>query len=286
MIAPVFTFSVGGKDLQRVNQYHFYYLGVALHPLTKVAAGMKIKDIFSDLYGAKGAIDFLLDYTLIPVVTCRAAALRVRDAVRSSIAFMDNKGADWTAELEKEIDPVQAYNITNGIQSLETVFGAEAETWDTYFVSRKAIYSTSHLVDHAEEMFSAAVRKHLPSETISDIRQSGKCIAFDVPTAAGFHILRATESVIRQYYKVVTRKELPKRIRNWALYIDRLGKAGADPKILAVLDQIRENHRNPIMHPEVVLSEDEALSLLGIAQSAMVAMASDMEKRIPTVGGS
>ena len=61
-------------------------------------------------------------------------------------------------------------------------------------------------------------------------------------------------------------------MRNWGAYIRILRTKGADEKVIASLDQIRELHRNPVMHPEETLSSDEATTLFGIAQSAILAM--------------
>jgi hypothetical protein len=114
----------------------------------------------------------------------------------------------------------------------------------------------------------------LQEPTKLDIRQAGRCLAFELPTAAGFHIMRATESILRDYYVAHVGKK-PKT-RNWGKYIADLKTSSANPKTVAVLDQIRTLHRNPTIHPEVVLSGSEAQTLFGIAQSAITAMIEDM----------
>lgn len=45
-----------------------------------------------------------------------------------------------------------------------------------------------------------------------------------------------------------------------------------DKKVRAVLRQIKDLHRNELMHPDVTLDMDEALNLWGIAQSAIASM--------------
>ena len=103
-------------------------------------------------------------------------------------------------------------------------------------------------------------------------------MAFDLPSATGFHIIRAVEAVIRKYYSVIVKQPVKPKMRNWGTYIRVLSKSGGDPKILAILDQLREMHRNPIMHPQVVLTMTEAEGLFGIAQSAILSMMADIEK--------
>jgi hypothetical protein len=100
----------------------------------------------------------------------------------------------------------------------------------------------------------------------------GKCIAYDVPTGAAFHILRGTEVVIRSYYLHVT-GTLPKpKLRNWGAYVKNLRSAGADPKITGYIEHLRELYRNPVFHPEDNLSPEDAQMSLGACISAMCQM--------------
>ncbi len=55
-------------------------------------------------------------------------------------------------------------------------------------------------------------------------------------------------------------------------------KAGADPKVIQVLDQIRDLHRNPLMHPQEFLSMKEAVGLFDIAKSAIASLAEEIEE--------
>ena len=58
-----------------------------------------------------------------------------------------------------------------------------------------------------------------------------------------------------------------------------LRNCGADAKVLAILEQIKDLHRNPVIHPEVELSNDDAQSLIGIMDSAITAIVADMKHR-------
>lgn len=108
-----------------------------------------------------------------------------------------------------------------------------------------------------------------------DFREAGKCLAFELPTAAGFHAMRATESVLREYYGLVTGKDPAKT--DWGTCIQELKNAGANKKVLQVLDQIRDLHRNPLSHPQDFLSLREALGLFDIAKSAIGAIADEID---------
>lgn len=69
------------------------------------------------------------------------------------------------------------------------------------------------------------------------------------------------------------------KMRSWGVYIRLLKGAAADAKVLAAMEQVKDLHRNPVMHPELQLSVEEALSLLGIIESLIMAIFRDMQAR-------
>ena len=260
--------------MQRVNVYQLYNLATILHPLGQISAETKLLDVALTLLNSKEWLDYVLADNLMPLNVCKPAGFKLRKAI-------DDVLSSWQppSDPEKKFD-YASYGITTALKEFETVLSAEFQSLNTYFVEQKLAFNTKDLIENAERMFPEAVVKIQPGQAIEDIRQAGKCIVFDLPTGAGFHLMRATESVIRKYYDVVVSKK-PKT-RNWGKYVEDLKKKGADKKVVGLIDQIREMHRNPIMHPEVVLSMDEATTLLGIAQSAIVAIANDLQKRAGT----
>jgi hypothetical protein len=264
------------NTMKRVNTYNFYQLGTILHPLVQLKSGAKLKDIVFDLLTARNWLSYFLNEKLVQISVCKPTGWKVLNALSE---LVPEKFPDNPEELDKEIDWSHMYDITQGIKEFEIVLSAELQAISTYHVSQKAAYSTSDLIERAEIILTEGIRKQIPTLTITDIQQAGRCLAFECPTAAGFHILRATEAVIREYYRIVVGKAPKNKMRNWGSYIKILKDNGADTKVLGVLDQIREIHRNPIMHPETILTTDEAIVLLGVAQSAIVVMALDIQKR-------
>src|SRR5438552_13467320 len=112
-------------------------------------------------------------------------------------------------------------------------------------------------------MFPDEIRKELPGEAIHDIKQGARCFAFELPTAAGFHFLRAIEAVIHSFYDVLSNNaKRPKRAA-MGIYIDELIKLNANAELVATLKQIKDLHRNPIIHPEETLDMIEAQMLMG-----------------------
>jgi hypothetical protein len=141
-------------------------------------------------------------------------------------------------------------------------------------VSQKGSYDTLILLDIPSRMFPDELADKAP-EAMFDVQQAGKCLCYETATACGFHLFRATEAVLRRYYTHVTRGAPPPKVRNIAVYVNamRQRKCG-DERILSVVAQLSTLHRNPLIHPEVALTLDEAISIHGIARSAVTAMLS------------
>ena len=183
------------------------------------------------------------------------------------------------SEAEQVIPGHSAYYLHEAVTKLEAVLSSEVQALDIYIVEQKGTNSTPDMIERAEIMFPESIRNDFPIIATLDWREAGRCLVLDAPTAAGFHILRAVEAVMAEYYHHIVNKPMPTRMRNWGIYIKKLRASGkADPKITEFLDHIRENYRNPVSHPEVVLSADEAEALFGAAGSCIRQMVLAIQK--------
>ena len=73
-------------------------------------------------------------------------------------------------------------------------------------------YPLDRLLEDYESLFRVGIFKKLSTKAQYDIRECCKCIAFDLPTSAAFHILRAAEEVLRKYYSKIYPKDKRKII--------------------------------------------------------------------------
>jgi len=243
----------------RANQYWFYDLGSKIHPLTQLHQGVSVSSVFWQLWEARRDLDST--YTQFPLRVSTNAATVLYQAITQVLPIDLAEALKLNADDQLRLDFNQAYNIRQAATSFETVLSAELQVMDTYLVSQKGTYSTSDLIDRGELMIPTSLRRDLPPQAAIDLQAAGRCLAFNVPTATAFHILRATESVIRMYYKEVT-GDLPKaKMRNWGAYVKNLNAAGADAKITGFIAHLRDLYRNPILHAEDNLSTEEALIL-------------------------
>jgi hypothetical protein len=144
----------------------------------------------------------------------------------------------------------------------ETLFLGDLQASALYLVVPKGGFDTDRLTEAGETLFSAQLPDRVPA-AIPDLKQATRCIAFELPTAAGFHLHRAHESVLRIYWDCVTGgAERPKE-NNMGVYLRELDKLkkGKD-SVRSHLRSIKDFHRNPLMHPEQSLETvDEAIDL-------------------------
>ncbi len=262
--------SLRGVAVQRINVQYFYRLATLLRPLSEVKDGKTVEDFFPDLYSAESELTFFLWNDLMPPDTSFQTGFDLLEAIRELTKLIGTN---------HPITVLEANKITTALRQFEIVMQADYARRDMFAVSKKGIYSTTDLVERAETMFSKEVRERIPS-AIADMHAAGRCIAFELATAAGFHIFRAVEAAGREYVTIVRKSPPNEKEKRLGLggYKKILEDHGADERVVNALDQLRKLHRNPTMHPEVSLTTDEVVSTLGLAQSVILAMVADMEK--------
>jgi hypothetical protein len=118
-------------------------------------------------------------------------------------------------------------------------------------------------------------------DAISDLLQGTRCIAFELFTAAGFHLHRANEAVLRRYWDAITKGAPRPASRNVGDYLAEMNKQNVgNEKVKAALKDLKDLHRNPLIHPEHSLENaDEAIALMNGVHTVMV----HMLKQIPEV---
>jgi len=231
-------------------------------------AGIKGGDPFPEAYakimvGGGSVLANHNDNSLVRLVASRTAAL---EFVTLAQKFTE------TPTRESPITVEEATALQNAAKKYQGILEAELENVDAYYVKQKSIYSTPHLIEAAETILPPEIAAILPSAAKADLQDAGRSLAFELPTAAGFHTARATEVVICELMEALGCPEGKENQRNWGAYIKALKEKGADSRITHQLEQIKDLHRNPLIHPEVTLTMPEALSLWTICTSLIAVM--------------
>jgi hypothetical protein len=156
---------------------------------------------------------------------------------------------------------------------------AEARTLDAYVLSEKR-FDVGRLARSPDSFLALGTFGKLPEIARFDLKEAGKCIAFELPTAGAFHLLRAAEDTLRSYFKTFFKRGSVNKM-SWGQLVDRLRSKPRKPKpdevLLHHLDHIRKNFRNPTDHPEMMYDSDQVQDLLALVTDAL----NRMSKQLP-----
>jgi len=294
-----FVRNIAGTYMKKVNLPFIYQLSAEMHALLRLdyKAGYKERfDILRASMYVKDSVEHLInEYPVL--TTSREPGKDVIFAINQIWKWYDDmcvkENPEWDVD-DAEVN-FEFKEVLEQSRNFETILKADLmENLVAYHPQQKAIYSTALLIAHAENALHPQDLQKLEQKTIQEIRESGRCLAFDTYTASGFHMMRALELVLHEYYVIICKPQnANKRLNNWAAYLSPLYKFCADKnntlskeekthvkKVYYLLQQIKDLDRNGIMHPETVLSEAEALKLFDVAKTAMMVMAEKLPDKL------
>jgi len=273
------------SDVNQVNLWGFYSIGGHVRQLRTLETETAIAQALPILENSVTALHYLLEEDMIKLEHSRIPAaqlLEVLEEFVESIKRLLQPPAQSTMSLLIPTTPdysVGEYwnnRIHESLTLFENVFRTELNYVHAYEISDKGIFSTTKLMNSADEGLGDA-KKRMSKLAISDAQAAGRCLALDLPTACGFHSLRALEAVIVDY--IVRKTGAKPTKRDLGEYVRALNDNGADQDVTSTIDQLRRIQRNPLMHPEHELDEPTAIRVFQLCQSAMVACVADMEKQ-------
>lgn len=251
-IDPAFLFELGDqlRKIGAVDQSSsFGYVYLTIHSTMPLIAQVVEGSIYSPLFRPP----------------CRVAA-NALVACLNEISQGVSENGNWDATLS----PFDAARIQSLYAKFETLLLAELQSSALYLVSPKGAYDTTTLIETGSQAFPVDLQDKVPN-AIPDIKQATRCIAFELPTAAGFHLHRAHEAVLRVYWDNVTGGERRPKQNNMGDYLGQLEKLDKGKKaVRSHLQSIKDFHRNPLMHPDQSLENvDQALDLLAAIRSSI-----------------
>lgn len=267
--------TVGGSAVIRISLPYIIDLSTKLEALNKLQEGAKWPDCVLDLLMAQWALENFLDQSVFSpyMRISRELGTNLANTIKSIADKNDNNYILTRGDV---------ISINTARNNYKIALHAELNTLPSYFVTRKGGYDTLALLDESGTLMPEDLVSKVP-EAGFDLAAAAKCLAFEVSTAAGFHIFRATESVLRRYYEVVANGAAPPKVRAIRVYVRAMRQQGCgNEKVLNSLDQMADLHRNPLIHPGDVLTTDEAIAILGIARSVITAMLGELPEIPPT----
>lgn len=282
------------ERMDRVNPYEFYTLATDIKEVRAIPDNTTVSSAFSALFGLQTKLKTLVGRPWSAHSLSRGNAYTVLERVQDILsAIMDENGdflkdGRWDAQIPSWVLSL----LRADIDKFEHVLATEMESAAIYVVEKTSIYATSDLVNGASAALPEEAHKYIEEAARSELNQAGLCLAFGLPTASGFHSVRAVELVLTAYYDQFPAAEKSEKFKTIGEYVKELERLahlkGAarptpcpDSKTVRCIDQIRGLDRNPIMHPRESLTEGEAIILFNNAISAIWSMT----REIRTIAG-
>jgi hypothetical protein len=266
--------------LIKPHAYNYYLLASHLRPLNGLKPGQRLsgdRTTIEILVHVKiGLLLFLIPENAKHLPSSYAKAQMMSSYLDENLIKMN--GEEWDEALEES----KLNGIQSMLKSFETLLGNELGRAPLFLCDEEMLgnLSIDKLLAGAHKGYPEKYRIHLPSACQIEIDEAGKCLVFERATAAGFHILRSVEVMVRHYLSLVPGFTMPALNRqNWGEYISLLKANNANVAVHDTLDSIRKNHRNPLMHPEDTLDMHEAVSLFCICQSMTESLMEDLFSR-------
>lgn len=183
---------------------------------------------------------------------------------------------------QRMITKEETNSLTATMSVIEKMVHAEAQTKLIYVVT-EGRFSLDYLMNHPDKMFAPDVFQRLPPLAQYDISEGFMCVVLARPTAAAFHVLRATEATLKKYYFTRIRRGRDKNPM-WASMLSKLvARRDKDQGLLQKLDFIRGTYRNPTSHPEAKYTLDTAQDLLGLCLDAINSMGASLSKETASI---
>ncbi len=263
--------------MQRVDGYYLYEVGSRIHPLADLQFNSTWAQVHGPAFIAQAALEPLITRTVFQLQTSVLSGTALLNVLREIMAFILEPTNN--TKYQDQADGTLMWRLQTNLSAFEAVLAAEFALMPLFVVSPKGGLVLSDLIERGRVCFPGDLNAKVP-EAIQDVMGATKCIAFELPTAAGFHLHRANEAVLRSYFLAIAPKTVtPPPTGNMGDYLKIMTDKGVgDARVIAALKQLKDLHRNPLMHPEQVLETvDEAISLMGAVRSAV----SEMLKAIP-----
>ncbi|HEX5734977.1 MAG TPA: hypothetical protein VF131_19255 [Blastocatellia bacterium] len=183
--------------------------------------------------------------------------------------------ADEKYNLNKE----EAERLAKIVSTIRPTLEAEAQGNIAFIATDKRV-DVNKLLYSIDTLMAPGIYASLPESAKYDFAECGKCIAFERPTAAAFHILRGTEAVLRMFYCALVKKNRMSTLL-WGPIVVSLKKRRVPPPIelLDNLDNIRRSFRNPTQHPEKIYDIQEVQDLFWLCIDVINRMITYLETK-------
>jgi hypothetical protein len=274
------------KDSKMIelDMYFYLVLGARINPIANIRANWPIQTTIAFLISARmelGTFEKETDRALAFPRTAEVAMglCSIIDEITMPLEVNQQYGAPLFSTGQPQMNEHQAQRIRELCQKFYETFQQESQRSYVLKVQDQRIFSAYTLVEKIEDAITPNTWKYLSALTRREIEECGKCLSIERYTACGFHILRGIESVIREYIAAIPGVTLAQNQRNWGEYVRLLKDNNAAHEVTSIVEGLRQDDRNPLMHPEKFLDMHQAVGLFCLCLTALDRLVADMVKR-------
>jgi hypothetical protein len=277
-----------------VNQYRFYELGAKLYRVTAHSSSVGAADMFVPLMEAQNALDNLIkgDPITLEFAKTDANNLLNRLGALFNRYFIDTSSRQFRfPSREEQIDVHELAMLRSLVEKFETALSAELNRRAIYIVPRRGLFDAHDLAEKAEMQFDEETLARMNEPMREEIRSAGRALAFGLPAAACFHLIRAIEGALSIYMEGVSRTAVTNSDNLWKDVLNRLGGAekdkflSTDARLAGLLREVDTRYRATLAKPGASITMQEALIFFGTSGSLVtLVMESTAQRRGPALG--
>jgi hypothetical protein len=249
----------------------FIFIGTAIRYLQDIAPGTaEIGDAWYD--GNYDQLRQWLEGNHL-YVSWRAAYMLLNEPIE------ELKGLERNEKGKVKVSVDLANRIREGAERLRETIDAETIDFYAYVVTDKR-YPADSLLHKPSSLMAPGVFDSLSTTVQYDFVQACRAIAFELPTAAGFHLMRGTEGFLRDFYCSIIKRDRVNPLL-WGPMVAGLRKRKTSPPpavLLNNLENLRVSFRNPTQHPDKIYDIHEVQDLLSLCIDVMNRMAKHMSQ--------
>lgn len=220
------------------------------------------------VYGQKHVLDTVRSL----IRACSDSGLQVTS--RAALDLYDSFLTKWEPEKpsnelrEATLSVEEVAAIREASYQVQTVMFSEAQEVFAHVTNDKR-FSVDRLLNDVASLMSPEIFDTLPEVARYDFGEAGRCIAFEAPTAAAFHLMRGTEDVLKYFYCSIVKRHRVNLM--WGPMVLDLRKRRNPPPgiLLNNLDNLRTGFRNPTQHPEKIYDIEEVQDLFALSVDAV-----------------
>jgi hypothetical protein len=263
-----------GTEVSMLESYpsYFWVIGRFVLPLAKMTDSMSREVQIDLITSAKHGLEMFIRQQPL-----RDMLPRSTEKADAFLAIVNG----WISIFAGHLPPGSVGDIAvlrRTVEGFAVSFQDELDRIAMFTVTPKGSLDIHRLVAGVSSCYPKEVLEMCDAFITEEIDHAGKCLAFELPTACGFHILRAVETGMKRYVHAAT-GALPKvNQRNWGEYIRVLNDTSAHPDVIDLL-RVLKTKRNPLMHPSDNLEINDAIGLLCLCQAGIETLMADIRRR-------